>query len=229
MDFTSPDVEKFALEHNLEAIHFEQHERGRTGKIRKQDVLNKIKQLEKIKNALKEYPGIIPEEDSIKKIIDLCANIYRHGNFPFGASERQYQCALKIEINDKTNWDIQTEVAVTYHYELEPNDDGKRKVRPLDWGLGGREDILISDLKLIIELKQLVHIRDKEFFQLLRYMEERRKYSNWGEETKGLLINFGDNALVIWLVQYKEGKLETIKMCEIEKTPFKDLVKSYKR
>ena len=52
MDFTSPDVEKFALEHNLEAIHFEQHERGRTGKIRKQDVLKKIKQLEKIKNAL---------------------------------------------------------------------------------------------------------------------------------------------------------------------------------
>jgi hypothetical protein len=60
-------------------------------------------------------------------------------------------------------------------------------------------------------------------------MEERRKYSEWGEETKGLVINFGDTTLEIWLVQYKEGQLERIKMNEIVKTPFKELVESYKR
>ena len=80
-----------------------------------------------------------------------------------------------------------------------------------------------------MELKQLAHVRDREFCQLLRYMEERRKYSEWEEETKGLVINFGDRTLEIWLVQYKEGQLERIKMHEVEKTPFKELVKSYKR
>ena len=80
-----------------------------------------------------------------------------------------------------------------------------------------------------MELKQLAHVRDREFCQLLRYMEERKKYSDWGEETKGLVINFGDKALEIWLVQYKEEQLERIKMCEVTKTPFKELVKSYKR
>ena len=60
-------------------------------------------------------------------------------------------------------------------------------------------------------------------------MEGRRKYSEWGEQTIGLVINFGDKTWEIWLVQYKEEQLERIKMCEVAKTPFKELVKSYKR
>ena len=134
-----------------------------------------------------------------------------------------------MEINDKTEWDTQSEIIVGYNYEIVEECSRKRKRRQLPYGLGGREDILIPDLKLIMELKQLANVRDKEFCQLLRYMEERRKYSEWGEETKGLVINFGDRTLEIWLVQYKEGQLERIKMHEVEKTPFKDLVKSYKR
>tara|TARA_B100000941_G_scaffold290810_1_gene274977 strand:+ start:1721 stop:2413 length:693 start_codon:yes stop_codon:yes gene_type:complete len=230
MEFTNPDTARFALENNLEAIQFEETERsGKDGKITKQDVKNKIKQVEKIKNALKEYQGTIPEEDFIKKIIDLAVNVYQNETFRFGATERQYQSALEMEINDKTEWDTQSEIIVGYNYEIVEECSRKRKRRQLPYGLGGREDILIPGLKLIMELKQLTHVRDREFCQLLRYMEERRKYSDWGEETKGLVINFGDRTLEIWLVQYKEGQLERIKMHEVEKTPFKELVKSYKR
>lgn len=230
MEFTNTSTEQFALENNLEAIQFEQYERtGKDNKITKQDVKNKIKQIEKIKNALKDYPGTIPEEDSIKKIISLATQVYQHEAFRFGATERQFQSALEMEMNDKTEWDTQSEIIVGYHYEIVEECSRKRKRRQLPYGLGGREDILIPELKLIMELKQLAHIRIREFCQLLRYMEERRKYSDWGEETKGLVINFGDRALEIWLVQYKEGQLERIKMCEVEKKPFDELIKSYKR
>lgn len=230
MDFTNDATARFALENDLEAFNFEASERsGKDNKITKQDVKLKIKQIEKIKNALQIYQGTIPEEDSIKKIIDLAIKVYQHEVFRFGATERQYQSALEMEINDKTKWDTQSEIIVGYNYEIVEECSKKRKVRQLPYGLGGREDILIPELKLIMELKQLAHVRDKEFCQLLRYMEERRKYKDWGEETKGLVINFGDSALVVWLVQYNEGQLERIKMCEVAKTPFKDLVKSYKR
>ena len=230
MEFTNPDTAKFALDNNLEAINFEDSERsGKDNKITKQDVKNKIKQVEKIKNALKVYPGTIPGEDSINKIISLATQVYQHEAFRFGATERQYQSALEMEINDKTEWDTQSEIIVGYNYEIVEECSRKRKRRQLPYGLGGREDILIPELKLIMELKQLAHVRDREFCQLLRYMEERKKYSDWKEETKGLVINFGDKALEIWLVQYKEEQLERIKMCEVTKTPFKELVKSYKR
>tara|TARA_B100001093_G_C26578150_1_gene906026 strand:- start:79 stop:771 length:693 start_codon:yes stop_codon:yes gene_type:complete len=230
MDFTNDATARFALENDLEAFNFEASERsGKDNKITKQDVKLKIKQIEKIKNALQIYQGTIPEEDSIKKIIDLAIKVYQHEVFRFGATERQYQSALEMEINDKTKWDTQSEIIVGYNYEIVEECSKKRKVRQLPYGLGGREDILIPELKLIMELKQLSHVRNREFCQLLRYMEERRKYKDWGEETKGLVINFGDSALVVWLVQYNEGQLERIKMCEVEKTPFKELVKSYKR
>ena len=230
MDFTNDATARFALENDLEAFNFEASERsGKDNKITKQDVKLKIKQIEKIKNALQGYQGTIPEEDSIKKIISLAVKVYQHEVFRFGATERQYQSALEMEINDKTGWDTQSEIIVGYNYEIVEECSKKRKVRQLPYGLGGREDILIPELKLIMELKQLAHVRDKEFCQLLRYMEERRKYKDWGEETKGLVINFGDSALVVWLVQYNEGQLERIKMCEVEKTPFQELVKSYKR
>ena len=230
MDFTNDATARFALENDLEAFNFEASERsGKDNKITKQDVKLKIKQIEKIKNALQIYQGTIPKEDSIKKIIDLAIKVYQHEVFRFGATERQYQSALEMEINDKTKWDTQSEIIVGYNYEIVEECSKKRKVRQLPYGLGGREDILIPELKLIMELKQLSHVRNREFCQLLRYMEERRKYKDWGEETKGLVINFGDSALVVWLVQYNEGQLERIKMCEVEKTPFKDLVKSYKR
>lgn len=229
MDFTNDSTARFALENDIEAFNFEESERsGKDNKITKQDVKNKIKKMEKIKNALKEYTGTIPEEDSINEIISLATKVYLHEFFRFGATERQYQSALEMEITNKTKLNTQSEIIVPYMYEIVDECTHKRTRRQLPYGLGGREDILIPELKLIMELKQLVHVRDKEFCQLLRYMEER-KNKEWGEETKGLVINFGDRTLEIWLVQYTGGQLERIKMYEVEKTPFKELVKSYKR
>ena len=89
MEFTNPDTARFALENNLESIQFEGTERsGKDGKITKQDVKNKIKQVEKIKNALQGYQGTIPKEDYIKKIIDLAVNVYQNETFLFKQATR---------------------------------------------------------------------------------------------------------------------------------------------
>ena len=39
-------------------------------------------------------------------------------------------------------------------------------------------------MQVIIDLKQLVHARDEEFRQLLRYMKERRECEDLEEETR---------------------------------------------
>ena len=118
MEFTNDSTAKFALKTISKLLTEESERSGKDNKITKQDVKNKIKQVEKIKNALKEYQGTIPEEDSINKIIALAVNVYQHEAFRFGATERQYQSALEMEINDKTEWDTQSEIIVGYNYEI---------------------------------------------------------------------------------------------------------------
>jgi len=58
---------------------------------------------------------------------------------------------------------------------------------------------------MVLELKQTKQLGDSEHQQLLRYMEQRRQFSDWGDETKGMLINFGDEDLEIWFVQYADA------------------------
>ena len=58
---------------------------------------------------------------------------------------------------------------------------------------------------MILELKQTKSLGDSEHQQILRYMHQRRVFSEWGDDTKGMLINFGDEDLEVWFIQYVDG------------------------
>jgi len=68
---------------------------------------------------------------------------------------------------------------------------------------------------MILELKQTRCLGDSEHQQLMRYMHQRHKFSDWGEDTQGMLINFGDEDLEIWFVHYFEGVATHIKMMKL--------------
>ena len=80
-------------------------------------------------------------------------------------------------------------------------------VRQLPHDVRGREDLLLPDMKYIIELKQIKALTEDDHRQLLRYMDERYRYdAEWGLNTKGLLINFGDIDVEIWYMFYPSNK-----------------------
>ena len=82
----------------------------------------------------------------------------------------------------------------------------------------GREDLLLPREKLIIELKQTGKLTDKEFCQICRYMQERLNYSAWGNDTRGMLINFGDNELEIWYLFYDKTTCRIVRIL-VERIP----------
>ena len=89
-------------------------------------------------------------------------------------------------------------------------------MRQLPHDIRGREDILLPDLKYIIELKQTKTLTHDDHRQLLRYMDERKNHkANWGNETKGLLINFGDVDVEIWYMFYLSDRPQRIKICQV--------------
>ncbi len=69
----------------------------------------------------------------------------------------------------------------------------------------GEEDLLLPREKLILELKQVTKLTDKEFCQVCRYMQERCENSVWGTDTRGMLINFGDTQLECWYLFYDKS------------------------
>lgn len=69
-----------------------------------------------------------------------------------------------------------------------------------------REDMVIDNHKLVIENKRIKNITDKETIQLYKYLYQRSKYTEWGHDTHGLLINFGDNLFEIQYLFYDSNK-----------------------
>jgi len=64
-------------------------------------------------------------------------------------------------------------------------------------------------------LKAKGKMDDKDHCQLLRYMEERNKcYPDWGGDTKGMLINFGDTNVEVWYMCYKGKRVQRVKILE---------------
>jgi hypothetical protein len=89
-------------------------------------------------------------------------------------------------------------------------------VLQLPHDIRGREDLLLPQEKMILELKQTKGLGDSEHQQLLRYMYQRQTFSEWGDETKGMLINFGDEELEIWLVQFNDdGDTDHVRLMKL--------------
>jgi GxxExxY protein len=133
--------------------------------------------------------------------------LFVYNAFPYGAKEHHYQSLLEIELQ-QLGYRVQSEVAIVYKVN---NMNGDEVQLPHD--IRGREDLLLPNEKFILELKQTKHLGDSEHQQLLRYMHQRKTYSSWNLNTKGILINFGDEDFEMWLVLYdKDGKIVHIRI-----------------
>jgi len=158
----------------------------------------------------------------VQLIANLSVEIRKH--FPFGGKEHHFQAALERELQAE-GYFAQQEVARLLHYQTR---SGKTIQLPHD--IRGREDILLEDNKLILELKQTKKLAKQEFQQLFRYMEERQKYSDWGYQTKGMLINFGDNDVEVWFSFYnKAHHLQRVFILQETIPPFDDFVDTWKK
>ena len=160
---------------------------------------------EKNKIPLNLIPANIPKE--VINIQKLCSAIYDSSTFKYGGKESQYQAALEIELRGH-QFQCQREPARLIHYISTTNE-----TLQLANDIRRREDIILYKDRIILELKQMGKLTNKEHFQLFQYMEERKNFSDWGVETRGMLINFGDNNLEIWYIYYGEnGRIQRVKI-----------------
>ena len=154
-----------------------------------------VKKEAKKKPEIEIFPAQVPP--LIYKITELSWLIRQ--KFPFGGKEHHFQAALEMELRDQ-NYVISQEVARLLHYTQENG-----QVRQLPHDIRGREDLVLPNKKLILELKQTRTVGNSEHMQLMRYMKERCENSAWGLETQGMLINFGDDDVEIWWMFYPES------------------------
>jgi GxxExxY protein len=141
-------------------------------------------------------------------IAQLSRQVYT--KFPYGGKEHHYQALLEVELQRK-GFVVQSEVAVLYKVTSTSGE-----VLQLPHDIRGREDLLLPQEKMILELKQTKGLGDGEQQQLLRYMYQRQTFSEWGDETKGMLINFGDEDLEIWLVQFNDrGDTDHVRLMKL--------------
>lgn len=186
------------------------------------------------KNKKPTLPLINESTDLVKKHISaswgqikvfekICKVIYE--KFLFGGKEHHYQAALEEELRDR-GFHVQQEIARTLHYKKDNND-----VIQLPHDIRGREDLVLHKRYLILELKQTGKLTDKEFNQLCRYMHERKNNPTalgaWGENTRGMLINFGDNDLEMWYLFYCNDKITRVLICKEPRPSLDSLIDSY--
>jgi hypothetical protein len=141
----------------------------------------------------------------IKVIEAICSDIYK--KFQFSGKEHHYQAALESELRDR-GFLVQQEVARLLHYK---KNDGYTIQLPHD--IRGREDLVMP----------------KRF---CRYMDERRKYTDWRNNTRGMLINFGDNDLEVWYLFFdcsdpNNPKIVRVLLLKEEKIPLSSIVSTF--
>ena len=141
-------------------------------------------------------------------IVQLSRQVYTQ--FQYGGKEHHFQALLEVELQRK-GFIVQSEVAVLCKVVSTSGE-----VLQLPHDIRGREDLLLPQEKMILELKQTRGLGDAEQQQLLRYMYQRQSFSEWGHETKGMLINFGDDELEIWFVQFNDkGDTDHIRLMNL--------------
>jgi GxxExxY protein len=165
----------------------------------------KIK-VSKVKKSvdLPTYTSSVPS--LVTLISDLCLTIRRE--MRFHGVESHYQGALELELQER-GFMVQHEIAARIHYQ---KTSGETVQLPHD--IRCREDLLLPREKLILELKAKGKMADKDHCQLLRYMKERKLHSDWGANTRGMLINFGDHNVEVWYMCYNGERVQRVKIME---------------
>ena len=182
----------------------------------------KAKKREKAKNNHPTLPAEIQIPIEVNLIAHLAVQI--RNRFQFGGKEHHFQAALERELQEK-GYFPQQEVARLIHYTTI---SGATIQLPHD--IRGREDILLENEKLILELKQTKKLTAAEHQQLFRYMEDRKSHSEWGNETKGILINFGDEDVEVWFSFYNAvGRLQRVFILREEIKNLDQFMDTYKK
>lgn len=195
-------------------------------KRRKEEELKKLKKMKQSVPKLEECRNksvvdhLLRYKGQLSMFVEICVDIYER--FPFSGKEGHYQAALEYELRDM-GYTVFPEVTRSLYYFMKKS--GIR--RQLPHNINGREDLVLPQEKLLMELKQTAKITEKEKNQLCRYLEERKNNSDWGKDTRGLLINFGDIDLECYYAFYENGKIQMIRLYKGKKTSFSELVDSY--
>ena len=168
-----------------------------------------LKKKEKAENKNQDLSNWNKEINATAILIaQLSRQVY--SKFPYGGKEHHFQALLEVELQRK-GFIVQSEVAVLCKVTSTSGE-----VLQLPHDIRGREDLLLPQEKMILELKQTRGLGDPEQQQLLRYMYQRHSFSEWGDETKGMLINFGDDDLEIWFVQFNDkGDTDHIRLMKL--------------
>ena len=181
---------------------------------------------EKKKQASNNNWPSLPAELQVPVEVSLIASlaVEIRKRFICGGKEHHFQAALERELQVK-GYFPQQEVARLIHYKTL---GGTTIQLPHD--IRGREDILLDNEKMVLELKQTKKLTKQEHQQLYRYMEDRRMHSPWGNETKGMLINFGDDDIEVWFSCYNgSGRLQRIFILKEEMEDFDLFMDTYKK
>jgi GxxExxY protein len=215
-NFANEKARSLALSHNILASALTG--KGKDGKITSKDIRAILEPVKKKKKTevLPQYKNGIP-----KLVTDLSElSLTVRQKFPFGGKESHFQAAMEAELQE-LGYFVQHEVAELYHYTKL---NGESIRMPHD--IRSREDLLLPREKMVLELKAIPALKDKDHCQLLRYMEERRKGS-WGVQTIGMLINYGDTDMEIWYVYYKDSRFQRVRILQKSIEPFTSFVDSF--
>jgi GxxExxY protein len=216
-NFANAKARELALENNL--LEDALTGTGKNGRITSGDVKKVLappKKKEKEVEMAKYVDGLP------KLVTDLAKLSFKvREKFPFGGKESHFQAAMESELQED-GYFVQHEVGEFYHYEKMNGE-----VIRLPHDIRSREDLLLPREKLIVELKALPKLAGKDHCQLLRYMEENRKNSDWGEKTIGLLINYGDNDVEVWYMFYKGSRPQRVRVMQKAIDPFTSFVDSF--
>ena len=184
----------------------------KTHETKQNAATKKQAKLDKKNKKLNKWQGQVPTTPMV--IAEIASQVFQ--TFQYGGKEHHFQALLEHELR-KQGYFVHQETAVIYKVTTISGE-----IIQLPHDIRGREDLLIPSEKMIIELKQTKSLGDSEHQQLLRYMHQRYAYSDWGTETKGMLINFGDDDFEAWFAQYtNEGTLEHIKIKSFSREIYK--------
>ena len=214
-NFSNTKARELALENNVNVESL--IGTGKNGKITSADV-KKVLVVPK-KHVVVEVPKYV---DGLPKLVTDMATLSCkvREKFPFGGKESHYQGAMESELQE-AGYMVQHEVGELYHYEKMNGE-----VIRLPHDIRSREDLLLPREKMVLELKAIPALKGKDHCQLLRYMEERRK-SSWGEQTIGMLINYGDNDMEIWYMFYKGTRPQRVLILHKSIEPFTSFIDSF--
>ena len=215
-NFANAKARELALENNL--LEDALTGTGKNGRITSGDVKKVLappKKKEKEEEMAKYVDGL---PKLVTDITKLSCEVRE--KFPFGGKESHFQGAMESELQE-AGYMVQHEVGELYHYEKK---NGEMIRLPHD--IRSREDLLLPREKLVLELKAIPALKGKDHCQLLNYMEERRK-SSWGEQTIGMLINYGDNEVEIWYMFYKGTRPQRVRVLKKDIEPFTSYIDSF--